>query len=216
MKTVRALLLILLVALGGCTSSVRDAVVAQRNHQGDLALARGNLAEAKVGYKLALSLDPENDHARRGLSDVLTQLAEQQYEHSDFEGALAALAQAKEIDPGSVRAEELRSEVTQARIKRQIVIANYPTFAESGKRITEAYAEIPALNKSIVQSLNRFEYTYDSANLTEAIKNSYTLQEEITRLTNRLIAYRAQVESGSAARGGAGAASGSGSLLPLP
>jgi tetratricopeptide (TPR) repeat protein len=212
----RILAFALALVLGGCTSGVRDAVVGQRNHQGDLALSRGNLAEAKVGYKLALALDPQNDHARRGLSDVLTQLAEQQYEHSDFEGALDALSQAKAIDPGSVRVDELRSQVTQARIKRQIVVANYPTFAESGKRITEAYGEIPALNKSIVHSLNRFEYTYDSSNLTEAIKNSYTLQEEITRLTNRLITYRAQVESGSAVRAAPGTAPGSGSLLPLP
>jgi tetratricopeptide (TPR) repeat protein len=200
----------------GCSSNVRDFVVAQRNHQGDLALTRGNLDAARVGYKLALQLSPSDEHARHGLVDVLSKLAEQSYEHSDFEGAIAALLQAQEIDPHSVRVSELREQVSQARIKRQIVQSNYPNYAATGTLITKAYQEIPALNKDVVRSLHKFAYSYDSQNLTEAIKNSYGLQEEVTRLTNRLIAYRQEVEAGTAARAGVTAPSSSGSLLPLP
>jgi tetratricopeptide (TPR) repeat protein len=212
---VLALMLALCVPLAACTSGPRDFVVAQRNHQGDLALSRGNLTEAKTGYALALQMSPTDEHAREGLVDVLTRLAEQQYEHSDFEGALEALARAKTYDPQSVRVAELHDQVVQARVKRQIVIANYPNFSATGKLITKSYQDIPPLSKAIVKSLTRFEYTYDSANLTDAIKQSYSLQEEITRLTNRLVNYRQLIESGAPARGAEAPAT-SGSLLPLP
>jgi tetratricopeptide (TPR) repeat protein len=213
---VLAAVLAVCVPLAACTSGVREFVVAQRNHQGDLALSRGNLTEAKIGYRLALQLAPSDAHARDGLVDVLTRLAEQQYEHSDFEGALEALAQAKTYDPQSVRVAELHDQVVQARVKRQIVIANYPNFSATGKLITKSYQEIPVLNKGIVKDLQRFEYTYDGANLTGAIKQSYSLQEEITRLTQRLINYRQLIESGAPAKGADAAPSTSGSLLPVP
>lgn len=205
----------LCLSLAACSSGVREFVVAQRNHQGDLALSRGNLTEAKIGYRLALQLAPNDTHARDGLVDVLTRLAEQQYEHSDFEGALEALAEAKTYDPDSVRVAELHDQVVQARVKRQIVIANYPNFSATGKLITKSYQELPTLNKGIVKSLQRFEYTYDGANLTDAIKQSYSLQEEITRLTQRLVNYRQLIESGAPAKGGETAPA-SGSLLPVP
>jgi hypothetical protein len=64
-------------------------------------------------------------------------------------------------------------------------------------------------------NLKRFSYTYDTDELAAAIKNSYDLELEVARITNRLIAYRQVVSSGvpetTHATTGVNA-----SLLPLP
>jgi hypothetical protein len=81
----------------------------------------------------------------------------------------------------------------------------------------DAYASLSVQTKSILRSLKRFSYTYDTHDLTKAIQGSYELQIDVAKNTNRLIAYRQLVESGvPAATTGAQASAGSGSLLPLP
>src|SRR5665213_1623874 len=54
------------LALGttGCATTVAQWIVKERNHQGDVALARGSYPDASVAYQLALKIDPENKHAR--------------------------------------------------------------------------------------------------------------------------------------------------------
>jgi hypothetical protein len=69
----------------------------------------------------------------------------------------------------------------------------------------------------LLKNLKRFAYTFNTNELTAAIKRSYELQLEVTRNTNRLILYRQLVTSGVPETPARSAASfGAGSLLPLP
>ena len=59
-------------------------------------------------------------------------------------------------------------------------------------------------------------YKRQTQDLTRAIEDSYELQRQIARDTNRLIIYRQLVQSGVPATEKAAATAVSGSLLPLP
>jgi len=120
------------------------------------------------------------------------------------------------IDPTSVRLSALRSAIDAAKLKREIVISNYPTYSTAGAQITAAYAALNTSNKNILASLKRFSYTYDTNDLTDAIKKSYALEIDVARNTNRLITYRQVVSSGVPEAPGAATATSGGSLLPLP
>src|SRR5271166_2684975 len=174
LRSIKAASLAALIMLtSGCAGQLRDFVVAQRNHQGDQALDRGNLKDAALGYRLALQLAPTDPHARAGLVDVLTELARREFEASDFESAVASLVQAQEYDPESVRVAQLRNEVEQAKVRRQLVVANYPTYKATGAQILQSFTLLDTQNKAIIAELHRFQFTYDSTHLTEAIKNAY-------------------------------------------
>ncbi|HET7813921.1 MAG TPA: hypothetical protein VFL13_06070, partial [Candidatus Baltobacteraceae bacterium] len=88
----------------------------------------------------------------------------------------------------------------------------------AGLQIQTSYAGLNDQTKAILRGLKRFGYTYDSQDLTRAIQNSYELQQEVVKNTNRLIAYRQLVESGApaSAASAAGNQATGGSLLPLP
>lgn len=202
--------------LTGCANDLRQAIVSTRNHQGDTAFANRSYSDAALAYRLALQLAPDDTHARAGLAQVQLELAEQFYRTSKFEDALQALDVAAKYDPQSVRLAALRSEVENARLKRQIVLSNYPTYRETGSGLRRSYAQLKTQNGLILAALQRFDYTYDSAELSKAIRASYTLNEEVGRLTTRLINYRRSVESGSAPESDESAAPAGGSLLPLP
>lgn len=216
--SVRLLLLaVLLGATAGCASGVERWIVNTRVHQGDIALQRGSLHEAERAYRLALRVNPHDPRARAGFSKVSAAIAQVDYRHADFEDALATLNEASKYDPGSVRLQALRAEVQDAKLKRQIVLSNYPTYEGEGQDIQIAYEALNAQTKAILYSLKRFNYTYDTQDLTKAIEDSYELQLDVAKNTNRLIAYRQLVESGVPAAGSAAAAgSTGGSLLPLP
>jgi hypothetical protein len=81
--------------------------------------------------------------------------------------------------------------------------------------LRRAYAQLAAQNAEILTALQRFDYTYDTADLGDAIRQSYALNEEVTRLTNRLVQYRQLVESGIPEHGAENLAPPA-SLLPLP
>ncbi len=212
-----ALAVALAIGLGGCAGDLRQAIVATRNHQGDAAFSNRNYADAALAYRLALQLAPEDEHARAGMAQVQLELADQDYRASKFDDALQALEIATKYDAQSVRLAALRSEVSDARLKREIVVANYPAFRETGSGIRRSYAQLKEQNALILAALQRFDYTYDSAELTKAIRASYELNEEVNRLTQRLINYRRSVESGSQpGADDAAAATTGGSLLPLP
>jgi tetratricopeptide (TPR) repeat protein len=212
-----ALAVALAIGLGGCAGDLRQAIVATRNHQGDAAFANRNYADAALAYRLALQLAPGDEHARAGMAQVQLELADQDYQASRFEDALQALDIAAKYDPQSVRLAALRSEVSGARLKREIVVANYPAYRETGSGIRRSYAQLKEQNALILAALQRFDYTYDSAELTKAIRASYELNDEVNRLTQRLINYRRSVESGSQpGSDDAAATTTGGSLLPLP
>lgn len=205
----------LLVLLAGCSGGVTSFIVEQRNHQGDLALAKDNVKEAILAYRLAIEVDPENAHARAGFAQAQVAIAQQDYLLSKFDDATAALTVAAKYDPQNVRLAELRSQVEQARVKREIVLSNFPTYAETGLAIRKAYAQLHLQSNAIVSDLQRFDYSYDSSELVKAIAASKVLGSEVSRLTGRLSNYRQLVEAGSPDRGPSPLAPAA-SLLPLP
>ncbi len=207
--------LVLTIAITACSGGLTGFIVAQRNHQGDLALRNGNVKDALLAYRLAIAVDAQDAHARSGLAQAEIALAEESFIRSKFDDASAALSVATKYDPGNVRAAELREEVDQARVKREIVISNYPTYKETGLELRKAYSQLRVQSNAIVLALNRFDYTYDSSELVRAIGASKLLGADVSKLTARLTNYRQLVEAGSPEKAAAPLAPAA-SLLPLP
>jgi tetratricopeptide (TPR) repeat protein len=204
-----------LIVLPSCSGGIRSYITAQRNTQGDRALARNNFKDAALAYRLALDLDPEDQHARSGLASVQTQLAALDYRASKFDDAIDALAVAAKYDPQSVRIAQLKAAIDASQLKQAIVISNYPAYRETGLQLRRSFASLRKIDNAIVSSLQKFDYTYDGSQLTDAIRQSSILNQEVAQLTARLTAYRRLVESGAAQKSG-GSSMPSGSLLPLP
>jgi tetratricopeptide (TPR) repeat protein len=205
---------VLALSLAGCAGSIERWIVDTRIHQGDLALANGNAADALLSYRLALRVDPGNARAQTGFVLAAADEAQVQYAHGHFDDALATIDDALQIDPTSVRVDALKTQIEDAKLKQEIVSSNYPTYQHAEQELELSYAHIDEANLLLMKSLRRFGYTYDVADLTSAIKQSYELQLESARDTNRLIAYRQLVQSG--APQAVQAPSAAGSLLPLP
>jgi len=199
----------------GCAPAIASWIVKERNHQGDVALARGNYPDASVAYQLALKLDPANVHARTGLTTVQIRLAQTFFAASKFDDALEALAVAARSSPGDDRVAALHNEIVQAQVKRDIVVSNYPLYKVTGASLRRAYTQLKTQDQAILAALKRFDYTYDTTDLSAAIRQSYALNEEVARLTNRLQQYRQLVESGVPEHGAENLAPPA-SLLPLP
>ncbi len=213
-----ALALFVSVTLSGCAGPIEQWIVDTRVHQGDAALQQGSLSEAQLAYRLALKIDPSDQRARTGFSLVAADIADDQFKAGRLDDALVTLSGAAKYDPQNVRLQELRSEVEAAKIKREIIVSNYPTFKETGSQITHSYLALKLMNQKIIASLNKFNYNFNVTELTSAIRQSYELNLEVARNTNRLIAYRQVLEQGVP---GAAAAEEPGtarpmSLLPLP
>lgn len=215
-KAAGAAALALALTLQGCAGTVENWIVNTRVNQGDVALQDGNLHDASTAYRLALRVRPKDQRARAGFSKVSLAIAQVDYRKGDFDDALATLNQAQKYDPQSVRLQALRSQIEDARLKRQIVISNYPTYEKAGLQLQEAYATLNEQNKAVLKALKRFSYTYDTQDLTHAIQDSYELELDVAKNTNRLIAYRQLVESGVPATEKTQSAGAAGSLLPLP
>jgi predicted negative regulator of RcsB-dependent stress response len=221
MRTIRLAALILACAaapLGttGCATTVASWIVRERNHQGDVALAHKNYPDASVAYQLALKIDPKNEHARGGLINVQLRLAQTFFAASKFDDAIDALAVAARYAPSDDRVQSLRGEIEQAEIKRDIVVSNYPSYKVTAAALKRAYTQLKQQNNDVLLALRRFDYTYDTADLAAAIRQSYALNEEVARLTNRLQQFRQLVESGVPAAPGSETAVPPASLLPLP
>lgn len=220
MRTIRLCALILASAvlpLGttGCASSVAQWIVKTRDHQGDVALSHKNFPDASVAYQLALKIDPRDVHARDGLINVQIRLAQTFFAASKFEDAIDALAVAAKYSPNDDRVQGMRAQIEQAEIKRDIVVSNYPSYKVTGAGIQRAYTQLKTQANEISLALKRFDYTYDTADLAAAIRQSYVLNLEVSRLTSRLQQYRQLVESGVPEHGGESLAPPA-SLLPLP
>jgi len=205
-----------LIALTGCAGPIEHWIVNTRVHQGQVALARGNVKDAQLAYSLALRIDPTDPRARAGFVQASADFAQELYSKGDFDDALAVIADGLKYDPSSVRLEALKGQLEDAKLKREIVISNYPTYKDAGMQIQHAYQQLDVANKAILASLKRFSYTYDPDELTAAIKHSYDLELDVARNTNRLITYRQIVSSGVPETTHATTSAGAGSLLPLP
>jgi len=189
-------ILTLAFTLGGCAGHVENWITNTRVHQGDVAVKRGNYREAELEYRLALKVNPNDERARAGFTLVALELADEEYKRGSFDDAVAKLNEAAKYDPENLRIQALRAQIDDAKLKREIVISNYPTYQAAGKQITEAYASLNDSNKLILKNLKRFGFTYNTSDLTAAIKQSYQLQLDVAKYTNRLIAYRQSVETG--------------------
>lgn len=209
-------LLAVLVGLTGCSRTVEHWIVNTRVNQGNVALDRGSLHEAETAYRLALRVNPKDARARAGFAKVSALIAEADYRRGDFDDAMSTIDDAQKYDPQSVRLLALRSQIDDARLKREIVISNYPTYEGAGLQLQTAYATLNDSTKDILKSLKRFSYTYDTQDLTKAIRTSYELQLDVAKNTNRLIAYRQLVESGVPTAEKGESLAPTGSLLPLP
>jgi tetratricopeptide (TPR) repeat protein len=219
-RTVRSALTVFMLcgtlALTGCAGSISRWIVNTRVHQGELALEHGNVRDAELAYQLALKVDPKDERARAGFVSAAAALALSEYTRGQFDDALATISEGLKYDPSSVRLTSLKQVIDTARLNREIVISNYPTYHEAGLQLARAYQQLNITNKEILKDLNRFSYTFDTADLSKAIKQSYTLQLDVAKNTNRLIAYRDVVNSGVPATGHEETSSSAASLLPLP
>ncbi|MBV8066547.1 MAG: hypothetical protein JO113_01120 [Candidatus Eremiobacteraeota bacterium] len=203
--------------LSGCAGSIERWIVNTRVHQGDVALARGDARDAALAYRLALRVDPKDEQARLGYVEAAAALGRIQYAKGAFDDALATVDEGLAIDSQSVSLAALKSTIEQAKLQREIVLSNYPTYRAAGLEIQRAYQQLNATNALLLRNLKRFGYTFDVAELTSAIKRSYELELELTRNTNRLILYRQLVTSGVPERPSESTTSfGASSLLPLP
>ncbi|HTW85676.1 MAG TPA: hypothetical protein VMD91_16520 [Candidatus Sulfotelmatobacter sp.] len=220
-KRILRVLVLALAGLGlsltttGCGAGVAQWIVSTRDHQGDLAMAHKNYPDASIAYQLALKIDPTDEHARAGLTDVQLRLAQKYYSLSHFEDAIDALAIAAHYSPDDDRIKDVRNEIEQAELKRDIVVSNYPSYAYTGSSLRRGYVALEAQNQQIINALRRFDYTYDTADLGTALRQSDVLAEDLARLRARLAQYRQLVESGVPEQGAATLAPPA-SLLPLP
>lgn len=221
MRTLRILVFLLAAAslgLGttGCASTVSRWIVETRNHQGDIAMAHRNDADASVAYQLALRVDPANVHAKAGLVAVQRRMAFQLFSTSRFDDAVAALQIAAKYAPGDERIASLQGQIEQAEIKRDIVVSNYPAYRESGASIRRQVDGLSQTSRQMAATLRRFDYTFDSNELTDAIRQSAELADEVARISRRLVRYRQLVDSGVPENAEATAVQPPASLLPLP
>lgn len=202
--------------LSGCAGPIERWIVNTRVHQGEIAMARGNARDAELAYRLALRVDPKNSAARAGFVEAAAALAQIEYTKGTFDDALTTVDEGLAVNPQSVRLAALKATVEQAKLQREIVLSNYPTYRMAGVELQRAYQQLNATDALLLKDLKRFGYTFDTNELTSAIKRSYELQLDLSRLTNRLILYRQLVSSGAPEAPQESTSFGAGSLLPLP
>lgn len=203
------------LALGGCAQSITHWMVGLRNSQGDEALARPNLIDAEKEYSLALALDPKNSHARAGLATVLYLRAKEDFTNSKLDTAEAEVKGALNYAPSDAATLALANEIEQAKIRREIVIANYPLYGSISTSLLPVFRHLAATNKEVEKQVHRFASDYDTAHLTRAIIESYDLEQEAHRMGLRLIAYRSLVQA-SGEKAKTPIESEAPSLLPIP
>ncbi|MBV8083026.1 MAG: hypothetical protein JO347_12615 [Candidatus Eremiobacteraeota bacterium] len=192
-----AALAVCTLGLGGCSSLFSDRIVDLRNAQADAALQTNNIVEAEKEYALALALAPNNDHARNGLAHVAYLHAQADIEAGNIDEAQIEINKALKYAPKDSAALDLASVIDQARIRRDVVVANFPAYKASSDVIREMLKANALSNKSIDQQLHQFNTDYDAAHLRKAIALSTDLQDEDQRVTARLGALRAQIEAGA-------------------
>ncbi|MBV8595609.1 MAG: hypothetical protein JOZ50_05090 [Candidatus Eremiobacteraeota bacterium] len=210
-----AVILICTLPLGGCAKSITHWMVNLRTSQGDAALLKPSLPEAKKEFELALALDPKNPHARAGLAKTLTLLAHADFTNSKLDEASAEIAEALKSAPNDAAALALAGEIEQAKIRREIVVANYPLYGSISSALKPVFKEIVASNVEVEKQVKLFSNDFDTSHLTRAIVESYDLEDEAHRMAQRLIAYRGLVQSGET-KAVAPAAAQAPALLPIP
>ncbi len=208
--------LALALGLTGCSGAIQQWIVNARVHQGEIALERSDVRDAELAYRLALRVDPNDPRAQSGYVRAAAGVAQAQYAKGNFEDALSTIHDGLVVDPESVRLAALKRTIEAARLEREIVVSNYPSYREAGSALARSYEQLQVTNAQLVRSLKRFSNTFDDADLVSAIKRSYELQLDVAKNANRLIQYRQLVTSGVPASASEAAAPSTTSLLPLP
>jgi lipopolysaccharide biosynthesis regulator YciM len=201
--------------LTGCARPIERWIVDTRVHQGDVSLAAGDASDAELAYRLALRVNPKDARARAGFVQATAELAQIEYTKGAFDDATTTVDEGLAVDPESVRLAAIKATIGQAKLEREIVISNYPTYRAAGLELARAYKQLDATNALLLRNLRRFGNTLDANELAAAIKRSYELQLELARNTNRLLLYRQLVTSG-VPEAPQSTTFGAGSLLPLP
>ena len=199
----------------GCAGSVTQWMVELRSSQGDTALENNSLVEAEKEYELALKLDPHNAHARAGLAKVLFLQARADFINLKLDQARVDIAGALKYAPDNDETKVLAAQIDQAKIRREIVLANYPLYESVGAGLSESLRTLTASQLEIGRQLKSFRSDFDTAHLTRAIVASYDLEEEAHRVASRIVSYRSLVVSGSS-KAKAPAKSETPNLLPVP
>ena len=215
----RRALVAALAALGlscaGCAGGVTQWMVDLRTSQGDAALNNGSLLEAAKEYELALKLDPRNTHARAGLGKVLLLQARADFINLKLDQASLDIVGALKYTPDDDEAKALAAQIGQAKIRREIVVANYPLYESVGAGLSDSLRTLTASQLEIAKQLKSFRSDFDTAHLTRAIIASYDLEDEAHRVASRIVSYRSLVVSGSS-KAKAPAQSETPNLLPVP
>ena len=202
-------------ALAGCAGTVTRWMVDLRTSQGDSALQRSSLVEAQKEYELALKLDPKDARARASLARVLVLQARADFNASALDQAEAGISEARQYAPADAAAQALASQIEQAKIRREIVLSNYPLYESVGTSLSDSLKTLTASQKEIAKQLKAFGADFDTGHLARAIIASYDVEDEAHRVTLRLISYRGLVSSG-ATGSRAPAQSETPNLLPIP
>ena len=66
-----------------------------------------------------------------------------------------------------MRLSALKRTIEAARLEREIVVSNYPSYREAGSALARSYEQLEVTNKQLVRSLKRFSYTFDDVDLVE-------------------------------------------------
>lgn len=202
-----------LLCLSGC--GVTQWMVNLRTSQGDTALERSSLIEAEKEYELALKLDPHNAHARSGLARVLFLQARADFINSKLDEAAVAIARAERYAPDDATTRALAGQIDQAKLRREVVLANYPLYEPVGVSLADSLKTLAVTQEDMATQIKAFRSDFDTAHLTRAIIASYDLEDATHRVTQRLIRYRALVATG-APKARAPSASEIPNLLPVP
>jgi hypothetical protein len=179
-------------------------------------LDHGEARDAALAYRLALRVDPQDSAAQSGYVRAAAALAREEFAEGNFDDALATVDAGLAVGPQSAPLAALKATIESAKLKREIVVSNYPTYRTTGVELQHAYQQLDTANALLLRDLRRFVYTFDTDDLTSAIKRSYELQLEIAKNTNRLILYRQLVSSGVPEAPSQATTFGAASLLPLP
>ncbi len=199
----------------GCAGPITNWMVNLRNSQGDAALVRPTLPEAEKEYRLALALDPKNAHARAGLAKVLYLRAKLDFTQSMLDEAADEIAQSLMYAPDDATALALSNEIGQAKIRREIVISNYPLYGSINAALAPTFKSISESSRAIQKEVKAFSSDFDTTHLTKAIVGSYDLEDEVHRMSQRLVTYRGYVTSGQV-KSTIPSQSTAPSLLPIP
>lgn len=210
------MLCVSVLALCGCTGVFKDQLVSLRNAQADAALQSQNVAEAEKEYSLALSLAPNDEHARAGLAHSLYLHAKANLASGDIDEAYIEVQKALKYAPKDAALLDLASAIDDAKIRRDIVVSNFPSYKTSGDAISGMLKANGLANKDIQLQIHDFHIDYDTAHLNKAIAQSYDLEEEQHRVTQRLIAYKGQIEAGAPGQTHAQSQVEMPGLLPIP